>query len=233
MKAFYQRFLLFSRAKQIALSVIFLHLAILFALLSHHLVTLEWRSPKPMLIRTVVAAKPAPVLTTTPSGSKKTAAPISTPTPSSPKKSKTTTSNKTTKNTAPAAATTTTWKEIAESLNSITAEPKKALPALNVPTKAASHTPLPEETAYAEDPSYGEYLITFLQNTLELPEYGEVKIKIEIDSFGQLVDCQILESKNPKNASFLKESLPSLHFPIPQLGPFESTKMLDITFKNK
>lgn len=237
MKAFYERFFLLSRAKQIALSVALIHLAILAALITHHLITCQWRTPKPILVKTIAPIKAAPMPTPAiPSKSNTAAAPTKTspippktkdkPKPISQKKPKES------KTIAPPVATN-TWKEIAQSLNTLTKdEPKTAVAsaALLIPTKIP---PSSEPTSYTEDPTYGEYLTAFLQNTLELPEYGDVKIQIEIDDFGQLVDCQILEAKSKKNASFLQETLPSLHFPVPQLGPFEKTKTISITFRNK
>src|SRR5690606_35589606 len=89
-------------------------------------------------------------------------------------------------------------KEIAaqlEALNSASSSQKKSLA---VPSKV--ETKVPVKIEQVETPTYGEFLIGYFQETLDLPEYGEVKAKIEIDRFGKLIDCQILEAKSSKNA---------------------------------
>lgn len=84
-----------------------------------------------------------------------------------------------------------------------------------------------------EDASYHEYLISFLQNSLELPEYGEIKAKLTIDRFGRLLTCEIIDSRSKKNSQVLKNRLPELVYPcLNDYGILDATQTFTITFKN-
>lgn len=231
MKKLIQLFFTFSRGKQIAVSVILVHLLVLFCLTGQHLATCRWRTPRPMVIKTISPVLAAPVekkliasaekpQKSQPAAEKKAAAPMI----AAPKQEK--------KIATPAkikpAPKNNALKEIADSFDAITSEPKKKTvrPALNVPVKAASK--LQEAAVEDDDATYEEYLIAFLQSALDLPEFGEVKMEIEIDSYGKLVDCKIVESKSRKNAEFLRKEIVSLNFPVP-LGSHKFT----IVFRNK
>lgn len=88
-------------------------------------------------------------------------------------------------------------------------------------------------TQAMEMPSYGEILTTYLQNSLDLPEYGEVKVDLEIDCYGHLVRIEILEEKSKKNGEFLKKRLPELVLPcFNERGKLHETVVFTITFKN-
>lgn len=76
-------------------------------------------------------------------------------------------------------------------------------------------------------PNTTDEVIAFLQESLKLPEYGEVKAKITIDIRGQLVSVEIVEAKSAKNGQFLKNRLPELQFPC-----FNETTSLTIVFRN-
>lgn len=93
---------------------------------------------------------------------------------------------------------------------------------------------LPSEiitSAEEEKPSYGQTLIAYLQGCLDLPEFGEVKVHLEISRNGQLVRFEILEEKSKKNSDFLKNRLPELAFPCFNDSSHE-TAVFTITFKN-
>ncbi len=82
-------------------------------------------------------------------------------------------------------------------------------------------------------PSYEEYLVAYLQGALDLPERGDVKLRIEIDRFGRLSECEVLDSRNSKNAEFLKNRLPELTFPcFNDFGITDLTQTFTITFRN-
>ena len=82
-------------------------------------------------------------------------------------------------------------------------------------------------------PSYEQFLIAYLQTVLDLPEYGEVKIEIEIDRFGNLLRCAVLESRSAKNGEFLKKRLPELSFPcFNDFGITDLTLTFNIAFRN-
>lgn len=102
-------------------------------------------------------------------------------------------------------------------------------------TKAAE-LPLPKEIPIVEQedpqPSYGQTLVAYLQDCLDLPEYGEVKGDLEIDRMGHLVRFTILEEKSKKNGEFLKKRLPELVLPCFNDNSNE-TLVFTITFKNR
>lgn len=221
----YQQFLTLSRGKQIGIVVCLIHLLAIFGLLGHHLISRRLKPPRPMIVRTMAplkavpkmeyrAASPTPVIAK-PTTKKATSAKPSKPAPVATKK----------------APNNPLMKEIAESLGALGTEAKRSKPSLTLPSKIPQKAQIaPESSA---DPTYGDFLIAYLQNALDLPEYGEVRAKVEIDRFGRLIDCEILEAKNVKNAEFLKNQLPNLTFPcLNDFGILDTTQTFTITFLN-
>ncbi len=185
--------------------VLAVHFGLLAALISHHFITSTLRSVKPIAVRTIVQqAVPKQTKPSAPSPSKKSTKPA--PTPALAKKA-------------------------APKQTSAPAPKKKA--ELIIPSRIETK-PVPvvvEKTPTA--PSYSEYLIGYLQNALDLPEFGEVRLKLEIDRFGHLLDCQVLESKSVKNGEFVKNKLKELEFAcLNEFNIFESTHVFTITFRN-
>lgn len=235
MKKLIQIFFHLSRGKQIAAAVVLTHLTVLFFLTCHHLFTRTSHHPRPMVIKTISPLarieKKGPETPSVQTTQKLAAAP-------SLKKEKFSTDKITPmkKKSAPPKKhkpEPDVLKEIAESFDVLASEaPKKTVrPSLNVPIKKTPKTKEPEERSSSTDATYDEYLIAFLQNALDLPEFGDVKMEIEMDSFGKIIDCRILESKSSKNAKFLKEEIESLHFPIP--FDMEKKHKFTIVFRNK
>jgi outer membrane biosynthesis protein TonB len=104
--------------------------------------------------------------------------------------------------------------------------PPKKKSELTIPSQLKKSTPqTPKELP--EDVNFKEILVAILQNALELPEYGEVKAKIEVNPQGRVVKVEILETKNQKNGEFLKNQLPELSLPC--LNEMQS---FTIVFKN-
>lgn len=233
---FFQKFLALTRAQQITLGVCIVHVCALFGLVIHHFVSKRFRPARPMVIRTLAMApkeirtseapaKPAPKAT----APQKQPPQKQPPPPAKPQQKKSSPPKKT----APAVPSKPPPKEnallheITESLQTLAAEKPQLRPQLTIPSKIERKAEvLP--TKIEGDPTYGEYLVAFLQNALDLPEYGEVKAKIEIDRYGNLVECEILEAKSRKNAEFLKNRLPELAFPCLNDGSHSFT----ITFRN-
>jgi hypothetical protein len=226
MKLLHQ-FLLLSRGKQIALTVFLSHFFIVLALFGHHLFTRQLRPPRPMVIRTLAAQPPprplatAPVAKATPAPAKPKAKPSAPAKKATPKASAA--PQPVVKKTA--AKEEDLLQEIAANLQALSTETKPSRSTLTVPSKLASKAEIKSDTPF--DPTAGEILIAYLQNELDLPEYGEVRAKIEIDRFGKLVSCQILEAKSAKNAAFLKNRLPELAFPC-----LNDSQSFTITFRN-
>jgi hypothetical protein len=100
-------------------------------------------------------------------------------------------------------------KEIEANLESI------ASPSTPSKAKTVIHIPTLSEIAYHPntEQSSDETIASFLQETLTLPEFGEVRMFLSIDATGHLQSLEILTSKSEKNAAFLKNRLPELQFP--------------------
>lgn len=193
-----------SRGKQIGISIFLVHFLIIFALLAHHFISRKLKPARSMVVQTVQLKIPPPVATVAKPSVKPTPAPA-------PAKKK--------KETAPA-------KVIATAPVAAKAVPKPPRAELLVPTLATV-------VAVAPAPSYGEFLIAYLQSALDLPEYGDVRLKLEIDRFGRLIDCQILEAKSQENSTFLKNALPTLTFPcLNDFDIIETSQTFTITFRN-
>jgi len=148
-----------------------------------------------------------------------------------------TTPKKTVKKTAAAPAK----KQAVKS--SVIQEIEKNLRALNEETKTvqqprqiaipslpqAKQIEVPSETEYND----GEKLIAYLQNTLDLPERGEVKMTLILNGAGRLISCEIIEAQSKKNGEFLKKQLPELAFPcFNPLAKADENFQFTITFKN-
>jgi hypothetical protein len=215
-----EQFLLLSRGKQIALVVCSLHFLIIFGSLGHHFATRKLKPARPMIVKTVVPiTKPEPkIAQAKPAAAPKTAKP-------QPKKKE----SKVAKATKPAAKPAPApIQKKAEETAAVEYKPK---PQLLIPSKVVAKEETKVETA--EDPRYSEFLIAYLQNTLDLPELGEVRMKIQIDRFGKLIDCEVLEAKSKKNEEFLKKELPDLSFPcLADFGILEASQTFTITFRN-
>ncbi|MEI6241787.1 MAG: hypothetical protein WCP39_00080 [Chlamydiota bacterium] len=81
---------------------------------------------------------------------------------------------------------------------------------------------------------YQQRLIEELQQNLHLPEYGEVKVRLKIDSKGTINDVVILGSQSTKNKNYLKNTLPALSFPWwDQFFGKKSEESFTITFRNE
>lgn len=82
-------------------------------------------------------------------------------------------------------------------------------------------------------PGYGEMVSAILHSSLDLPEFGKVVAKIEIDANGAVTRCEILETRSQKNAAFLKKRLQELAFPcFNEFGLTETHLNFTITFHN-
>lgn len=124
-------------------------------------------------------------------------------------------------------------KQIAENLGAIAASTKTSQPsnfAVALPSTIEIQTGI---QAPFDRPGYGETVSAILQSSLDLPEFGKVVAKIEIDANGAVVRCEILETRSQKNAAFLKKRLQELAFPcFNEFGLTETHLNFTITFQN-
>ncbi|NGX26389.1 MAG: hypothetical protein K940chlam6_00307 [Chlamydiae bacterium] len=65
----------------------------------------------------------------------------------------------------------------------------------------------------AEESIYASHLVQCLQNALELPEMGTVKLELTLKCDGTFVQMQILQSASNHNQKFLQSQLHSLKYP--------------------
>lgn len=80
--------------------------------------------------------------------------------------------------------------------------------------------------------NYKELLVKELQNNLNLPEYGAVKVSLKIHPTGEISDIVILDSQSEKNQRYLKNSLIEISFKsINKM--FDDTQEFTVTFKNE
>jgi len=76
-------------------------------------------------------------------------------------------------------------------------------------------------------------IIRFLEEHLELPEKGAVKIQLFLNANGSIKDLVVLSSESQKNAQYLKNTLPKLTFPCFNRGDrSEIPQDFTIYFKN-
>lgn len=226
-----------SRGKQITLAVLFGHFLLLLALTIHHFAT-----PKPLhrpiAIHTVrsesssvppkqhenLILKPASdsQISHHPKSSPRTKSPqrptsSSRPTPKSPSSKK-----------PPQQKASSILDQLSQSLETLSSHsaspPKAELPIPKLLTKKPAVT-----IEHPLDLTYAQSLIFFLQNALELPEIGEVKVSLTILPSGTLQSCEIIASKNSANSAFLKNRLPQLPFPC--FNDVDS-KTLTLVFRN-
>ena len=125
------------------------------------------------------------------------------------------------------------WHEIDEALAKID---DKAYPRsqskLDVPQVKSSPTnqiPFPDFESGSESGTHEETLISFLHASLNLPEFGEVKIQMTINKDGSVAKLVVLESESQKNKVYLQQHLPRLKFPL----IFDNDKTITLTFCNE
>src|SRR5579872_4509183 len=259
----WKRYLSFSRIKQIGVAVCLAHLLAIFAMTAHHFATRKLRPARPIAVRTLPPPKPASIPVSradTKSASApvamQTAKPVSapvkkaTPKPEAKKTEPAKTAAKKPATPKPVPKKQEIAEEIPPTQNEALREIAKSLESLAAAAAAAPEFK-PEKTALVlpkalalsqpkiatefsdTPPTYEENLIAFLQNALDLPERGDVQIKLEIDRFGHLNECEILDARNSKNGEFLKKRLPELDYPcFNDFGITDLTQTFTIIFRN-
>lgn len=220
-----KKFLSLNRKSQISIVVWGIHFVFISCLVLHHATLNYFKKPQKMTVRTIVATptvpmKNTPVATSTKppaSQSKKSAPPVPPKKPSShplPPSKKSDHKE--------------SLQQLAAALETLNKVEKKS-EELSLPTPLVLH----HEKQQSIRPSYEEILIQYLQQELELPEYGEVKLKLTLDREGNLLDHQVISSKSAKNTEFLKNRLPDLSFPcFNESGNKEKKITFTIRFQN-
>lgn len=63
------------------------------------------------------------------------------------------------------------------------------------------------------DESYEQSLVGCLKESLDLPEFGEVKIELTLSINGDMMKLRVLESQSEKNKTYLEKNLKLMKFP--------------------
>lgn len=225
-KKLFLRFLLLSRKEQIFSVVWGLHIFLLIGLIGNHLWTKLPSKIQPIAVRTF-----------SPITEKKISAPVA-KTPAAPIKQKPSAKIASAKPAAPPPAQTQKKQEKEQLLKNV----KAALTELETLKKKEPSHPLavPDKICLESknqqssfEQTYNQSLIAYLENSLDLPEYGKVKLELCIDRTGHLIKSQVLSSENEKNSEFLKNRLPELTFPcFNDFQITENTLTFTVSFRN-
>lgn len=246
---------------QIAVVIISIHIFLVFFMTIDHWLTFR-PSPRPSMIVHTIQPQIAPVRITPSSQSNpKPIAPpqnrISTsPTTPSPSKNKPVSpssnksprpkvlsskkeTKKTNHSTPSLSIPEETIQKIEKGLTTLSSSPKTISKSeIHVPEvlnqKSITSTQAEIETSTKpNETTYHLSLIEFLQSSLQLPEVGQVRLKITLSSPGIISSIQILNSKSEKNAQWLKTQLPLLDLPsFPDFGIVDNVLEFTITFSN-
>lgn len=79
--------------------------------------------------------------------------------------------------------------------------------------------------------NYSAYLISHLQQHLQLPDFGEVKVEIVLRPDGSVEKCCVIEAASEKNKKYLEKRLPTLRFPNQDLR-IKKPQVFVLTFCN-
>lgn len=81
--------------------------------------------------------------------------------------------------------------------------------------------------------SYTASLIKALTQALQLPEYGEVKVQIQVNSLGEITDLLVLQTESTANKLYLEKCLPNIVLPkCNEKKPLNNKQTFTLTFCN-
>jgi hypothetical protein len=215
--------------KKITSLVISLHIIFILALLFSP----AQKTPLPkkhIAVRTVVPtvkmpARPKPAPAKAPATSKTVTPPKKTP-PAPPKSSppakKPVAAEKNKPRKSPAVKAPPVAREEKEPLAKI--EEK-----LYTPPRLQLVVPKIEEPPSQEGSQSEEVLVAFLHGTLNLPEFGDVKIQLTLNRDGSVAKVVVVQAESKKNRAYLEDHLPCLKFPL----ILEQEKTFTLTFCNE
>ncbi|QZA58207.1 hypothetical protein [Candidatus Rhabdochlamydia porcellionis] len=124
-------------------------------------------------------------------------------------------------------------KQLEESIAKIEQKDDKQCKSSTIVTASLSpkvaETPAQEEPAL---PSYTASLVKKLTQMLQLPEYGEVKIKITISPSGKILELLVLQAESKANKLYLEKCLPNIILPKYNEKALNNEQTLTLTFCN-
>jgi hypothetical protein len=126
------------------------------------------------------------------------------------------------------------WKEIDEAFAKIDDKVySKSQSKLDVPQmeeSSPSKTPFPNLREMEKEEGTDEKaLVSFLHTSLNLPEFGEVKIQLTVKKDGSVARLVVLQAESQKNKAYLEKHLPLLRFPL----ILDKEKTFTFTFCNE
>jgi hypothetical protein len=126
------------------------------------------------------------------------------------------------------------WKEIDEALakidDKVYSKPQSKLDVPKMKGTSPSKVPFPDFGGTDEgEGSVEETLGSFLTSSLNLPEFGEVKIQLTIKKDGSVARLVVLQAESKKNKAYLEKNLPLLRFPL----ILDKEKTFTLTFCNE
>lgn len=119
-----------------------------------------------------------------------------------------------------------------ESLDHLGTTGKSAPSKTVVPQKKIGSL-LSENVSSETSRTYEEEVALYLKHRLQLPEYGEVKIKLTLSANGKVTSVKILSASSAKNRTLVETKVPKITFP-----PFdarlegEKTHTFSVTLKS-
>lgn len=118
-------------------------------------------------------------------------------------------------------------KQIASIEEEKVLEPKKSI---DLPKEVVLEK---KEETFFYDPDYKEKLLLYLQESLILPEKGDVLVDLTLSKYGRVIRFEILSAESEKNAEHLKNNLPELYLPCfnDESRSYESVQYT-VTFKS-
>ncbi len=133
-----------------------------------------------------------------------------------------------------AAAPDKVWKEIDEALakidDKVYSKPQSKLDVPQMKGSSPSKIPFPDWGEMDEgEGTEEETLVSFLHTSLNLPEFGEVKIQLTVKKDGNVTRLIVLQAESQKNKTYLEKHLPLLKFPL----ILDKEKTFTLTFCNE
>lgn len=109
-------------------------------------------------------------------------------------------------------------------LEQVAALMRQSLEKLENPSKVTPKTPTKATTtpsklsslaseSLAQDATYQRDLVAYLEDALEFPEKGKVRIKLSLKRDGGVQKLEIVETSSEKNKKFVETQIPGLSFP--------------------
>lgn len=218
---------------KIALIIFALHGLLLAALTIHHLASSsKSKATRPLTVR-IHHSVPAPPLQQTTIAPKAKSSPAKKPALAPPKKHQ----NLPVKRRAVKTVDAEQLLEIGRALATFetSVQKKKCASSLSLPRylESSLEASVEEISGNSLAASYGPTLAGILQQQLQLPERGDVRIRLVLEAPGKIRALEILDSKSTKNAQWLKNQLPLLELPcFNDFGICAERMDFTVTFRN-